>query len=1481
MHSGIAIAIVIQLQKLERDEKRFQNNDPLQNRKGRPSTPPCTNSGKLTRSTAEHFNRQACFFCQGGDTTKQDEIKHACQSVNSGRSIKEIVEKSDNDLWKLQLADVIVEDDLLARDIVYHNSCKFKAWQKHVNWPKKCTTDKNVDNTRLFIAEIEFFDNLQEKIASGEYITTIQAENLYKEILEEHGINTTITRRALIAQISENVPNIVISQHRGNLPCVLHSKQAGREALDLATDERDIRADLNTIFKCAKIIRRIVSNVKHEKSWTFTGSLDGSSECGVPVELLTMNKWILQGRKMATTKSREKALHKSSVIISQTMIQEFKTTRQVAHAAKSESSLSSFRRRLESPYAVGLSLWMYHNLRSQKAVTLLSNANIGISYSRVTQVCSQIAHAVQKNILTHGVFVPHGLVKGLPIRASADNVDKKVDTYDGKNSFHAMAISVYQPESDDETLVEPLDLSKVSLGLQIDHDVPSTCIQLVKCNITGSPKPRISPSYMSYKVGVHKDCFVGSLNDDIAWMMARYLKRPLHNISPTHSDVVHQLTDVSDDIATIPDLDETIPEDVDEIQVLLNSSCDMTSDMPDACTAAAEASNEYLVTTDQYGDQQVPVWSAYNSILNKPPTFIQDTSTGIDKVYTLPIINAPAHEWSTLVTTLDQLYKLNVLVSGSERTLVVTFDMDLYKRVLKLEYLDSQYKNKWVVCPGAFHTSLCAIRCLGKTIEGSGIDEAWVEADMYSSVTVNQIINGSHYSRSLEAHEVTLQVLFDLWIEEFFAERPAARRALEGSVELLATACASKQGVQGAHMAFLATMESLELIRQLAEFDARHSEYPMFKWARMYMRQVMTLLQFQRATRQGDWFLHLSSLEKLCVYFFAYDRLSYAQHIPEYVARMYQLQSTDPEIWLEFVSQDFTVNTSNQIPFTRLGMDLAQEHSNKKLKGQGAISGITQSSATLLKFCMCAPELARIANETENMVGMQNLVRTEHHCLNQSTVKRQERTIANLLKVLAPCRIFSSKETHMFNITTKEIIPKPTQESILSVETRGLASMEKFVEERICGDKNLWDKMSKCKTLPWNSAARKIKLQAKDSVLTLRATSGLMSRLLVVARSSREVDLEEVIGKYEFSTINRTLMKPDGRIHPTVDKSKIITVLENLPAKLSDNSSSEPPLEEHGHHTDTGQMCLIVDGMAVVQELMAVKQFENCKALSDAYVSLIDAKARKYHVVRVVFDNYSIEGSLKEATRERRRGGKKVPVRTYKAEDTTKIRDAKAFLGSNATKDSLTLYLAQKLVDNAQTHVITATHSNVLSNKTGTINPGVSSQEEADTLMIFHATEAAKSGFTVHIYSQDTDVLVLAIRRVPILGKGAAQLMGTSDRRRLVMLEPIYNALGPDKAEALCKLHALTGCDTTGHINGKSKKSCLEAYLKAGPEIVAAISSLGIGTEPSEDVIMSCVSFLCSICCRKGVHITEPRNLRWKLFKQQGTDKELIFYHQH
>ena len=52
-------------------------------------------------------------------------------------------------------------------------------------------------------------------------------------------------------------------------------------------------------------------------------------------------------------------------------------------------------------------------------------------------------------------------------------------------------------------------------------------------------------------------------------------------------------------------------------------------------------------------------------------------------------------------------------------------DMDLYKRVRKLAFLEHQFQDNIIASPGPFHIVLCALRCLGAS---SGLDMAWIEA---------------------------------------------------------------------------------------------------------------------------------------------------------------------------------------------------------------------------------------------------------------------------------------------------------------------------------------------------------------------------------------------------------------------------------------------------------------------------------------------------------------------------------------------------------------------------------------------------------------------------------------------------------------------------------------------------------------------------------------------------------------------------------
>ena len=86
--------------------------------------------------------------------------------------------------------------------------------------------------------------------------------------------------------------------------------------------------------------------------------------------------------------------------------------------------------------------------------------------------------------------------------------------------------------------------------------------------------------------------------------------------------------------------------------------------------------------------------------------------------------------------------------------------------------------------------------------------------------------------------------------------------------------------------------------------------------------------------------------------FFAFNRFDFAQNIPEYIARMYDMKTDDHQSWIEMVEGNFTVNTSNNVPFTNVGVDHEQKRRNKRTKDVGGMSGITTSPQTLIKFCL-------------------------------------------------------------------------------------------------------------------------------------------------------------------------------------------------------------------------------------------------------------------------------------------------------------------------------------------------------------------------------------------------------------------------------------------------------------------------------------------------------------------------------------------------
>ena len=494
-------------------------SSPLKRKRGRPSakkniniTPYCTDT-RCTRSQIPDFEKKKCFFCQEKQCTPLIKVT----SSKVGAKMASIIQMCDNNQWKVNYSELINSTDALSRDIMYHHSCMTTQWKKYCV-SKRERKEVNIDSQQqkdsvsYIVAEIQFYSQLQEAINAGDFIPITDVENDYQNIMKEHQqMNVAITRASLKEKIKQNIDNVEFTRSPDRRkPSFVHTSAMREAAVSNAATESKIN-DLKTILTSAKAIRKVMEK---NDAWRFNGALN--EDCGVPIELTVLLKWIIQGHHTAKSEARSEHIERLCKNLAQQIMLGYKSKTQVLLTPKSESANFRNRTNIETPLTLGLSLTCYHATRCKHLIDLLSHAGVSVPYKHTLKRVTNIACAVKRNIDEHqGVYLPPGILYDKLFRASIDNIDAKVDTPDGKQSFHALAATVFQENSEVEyNVTEKLNLDdKYESKLK---NVPNTVTLLKPCTISGSPKPQTSPYYPSFKPLSHQAELQGGTETDQA-----------------------------------------------------------------------------------------------------------------------------------------------------------------------------------------------------------------------------------------------------------------------------------------------------------------------------------------------------------------------------------------------------------------------------------------------------------------------------------------------------------------------------------------------------------------------------------------------------------------------------------------------------------------------------------------------------------------------------------------------------------------------------------------------------------------------------------------------------------------------------------------------------------------------------------------------------------------------------------------------------
>ena len=159
-----------------------------------------------------------------------------------------------------------------------------------------------------------------------------------------------------------------------------------------------------------------------------------------------------------------------------------------------------------------------------------------------------------------------------------------------------------------------------------------------------------------------------------------------------------------------------------------------------------------------------------------------------------------------------------------------------------------------------------------------------------------------------------------------------------------------------------------------------------------------------------------------------------------------------------------------------------------------------------------------MASDFKTQFGLKSDEVREHHDLAPSSVNREHATIAKIkAAIMSHGNPFAVEDDNtIFNLMTLACVPEQYVSQILNIDDIGHKLYEDYVKERINGSVSIWAPVKKEKNLMYMSGNKKSAVKVRDKIVDLKETKNLYGRLMVLARSSRDIDQVHAISNYEF-----------------------------------------------------------------------------------------------------------------------------------------------------------------------------------------------------------------------------------------------------------------------------------------------------------------------------------------------------------------------------
>ena len=558
----------------------------------------------------------------------------------------------------------------------------------------------------------------------------------------------------------------------------------------------------------------------------------------------------------------------------------------------------------------------------------------------------------------------------------------------------------------------------------------------------------------------------------------------------------------------------------------------------------------------------VPGWTGFNITVRRNAVIVESNIAYLDT------IDSPATDLKTAFEVLCRASEIRDRLNS--KAVACVFDQSFYAKAMEVVWKNRQLFKHLIIMMGGFHLIMMLLGVIDTRFSDAGLRELPIESDAIAEGSIERVLNGKNYNRSLRLHKIFYEALMILLLNSF------ENSLSDDNAELLA-----RQKTLIEELKLDISPVGYTNLLQHDDFKTWHKAFQVFvtnlrekgsdlvKFWLSYLEICELVLNLIYATRTRNWTPYLSCIEEVIPWCFAYDHQNYAKYLIPFLNDMLRLPSSMPEVYNAFLNEEFSVQMEEANPFGRNEADKTIKNTiNRDCKTGGGYIVFSANFAATQRWVLNASRRGTYRKLLREHLSIKppNYVHKE---LAPGRIKKDIEAVEKGINLLE--NVFTNlwNGGDLTSLSTGIEATAEVKDSLLGAKNGGFSACLEFISTQCSSSPKLdfFKPLPKSRYKTFKDLKKVVKVSAKHQVLPLKMDWTLFARMALLGQF-RNIDLKTVF-MYPLGPLPWSLADAYGLLQKT-NKSQLFKKLEK----------NVPVLERYPTNVSN-----IYNGMAILQKL--------------------------------------------------------------------------------------------------------------------------------------------------------------------------------------------------------------------------------------------------------------------------------------------------------